>query len=198
MRYLLFHKPYGVLTQFSDDTGRPTLKDFVPVPRVYPVGRLDRDSEGLILLTDDGTLQHRLSDPKFDHPKTYWVQVEGVPSAEALEHLASGVEIQGERAKPASVKLLEGEPSPLALRDPPIRVRKSVPAAWIELTITEGRNRQVRHMTAAVGHATLRLIRVGIGPLKLGALKPGEWRNLTARELTRLKQAGQAGKAWSR
>ena len=182
MRHLLFHKPYGVLTQFTDSDGRRTLKDYVTVPSVYPVGRLDYDSEGLLLLTADGPLQHRLSYPRFDHPKTYWVQVERVPSADSLAQLATGVEIQDYRTKPAQVRLFDREPAPLAPRDPPVRFRKTVPTAWLELTISEGKNRQIRHMTAAIGHPTLRLIRVAIGDLTLGNLKPGDWRELTIDE----------------
>lgn len=188
MKLLVFHKPYGVLTQFTDAEGRPTLKDFIPVAGVYPVGRLDRDSEGLLLLTDDGALQHRLSDPRFEHPKTYFAQVERIPPEEALERLRKGVEIQGYRTKPAKVRLLEGEPEPLALRDPPVRFRKSVPTAWVELTLTEGKNRQVRHMMAAVGYPVLRLIRVATGGLQLGGLRPGEWREVTAAERALLVQ----------
>jgi 23S rRNA pseudouridine2457 synthase len=182
MRCLMFHKPYGVLTQFTDQAGRRTLKEFITVPSVYPVGRLDHDSEGLLLLTDDGSLQHRLSDPKFEHPKTYWVQVERVPSAESMARLAAGVEIQSYRTRPAVVRLIDGEPDGLAPRDPPVRFRKTVPTGWLEVTIAEGKNRQVRHMTAAIGHPTLRLIRVALGPLQLGALKVGEWRELAAGE----------------
>lgn len=178
MPSLLLHKPYGVLTQFTGVPGRRTLKDFVTIPSVYPVGRLDHDSEGLLLLTDDGALQHRLTDPKFAHPKTYWAQVERVPSTESLARLAAGVDIQGYRTRPAQVRLFDGEPTPLAPRDPPVRFRKTVATAWLELTIVEGKNRQVRHMTAAIGHPTLRLIRVAIGDLTLGDLKPGEWREL--------------------
>ena len=196
MPYLILHKPYGVLTQFTDSAGRRTLKDFVDVPSVYPVGRLDHDSEGLVLLTGDGAFQHALSHPKFDHPKTYWVQVERIPAAEALERLAAGVEIQGYRTKPAQVRLIDGEPTPLAPRDPPVRFRKTVPTAWLELTISEGRNRQVRHMTAAVGHPALRLIRVALGPLKLGDLKPGEWRELTSTELERLEADARGKRSW--
>jgi 23S rRNA pseudouridine2457 synthase len=182
-RYLLFHKPYDVLTQFTNDSPEPrrTLRDFIPVPGVYAVGRLDRDSEGLLLLTDDGTLQHRLTDPRYEHERTYWVQVEGTPVPQALEHLANGVDIQGYRTRPAKVRLLPAEPA-FPPRDPPIRVRKTVPTAWIEVTLTEGKNRQVRRMTAAVGHPTLRLVRVAIGRLRLEGLAPGEWRNLTEAE----------------
>lgn len=184
MRCLLLHKPYGVLTQFTDSGGRRTLKEFVGIPDVYPVGRLDHDSEGLLLLTDDGALQHRLSDPRFDHPKSYWAQVERVPSPEALERLRKGVEIQGYLTKLARVRLVELEVDP---RDPPVRFRKTVPTAWLELTISEGKNRQVRHMTAAVGHPTLRLIRVAIGKVTLGELKPGEWRELSPAECRQLE-----------
>jgi 23S rRNA pseudouridine2457 synthase len=151
---------------------------------VYSVGRLDHDSEGLMLLTNDGAFQHRLSDPKFQHPRTYWVQVEGVPSTQALDRLASGVVIQGERTRPAKTRLLAEAPA-LPPRDPPIRFRKSVPTTWLELTLTEGRNRQVRRMTAAVGHPTLRLVRVAIGSVRLGRLQPGEWRELTPEEVQR-------------
>ncbi len=186
-RSLLFHKPYGVLTQFTSplDSDARTLKDFIPVPNVYAVGRLDRDSEGLLLLTTNGKLQHRLSHPKFEHPKTYLVQVEGEPDAEALRKLAAGVKIQDWKTKPARVRLLDAEPA-LPPRDPPIRYRQSIPTAWMELTITEGRNRQVRRMTAAVGLPTLRLVRVAIGPLKLGDLLPGHWRDLTTIEKSAL------------
>ena len=186
MKCILFHKPYGVLTQFTGAEGRRTLKEFIPVPAVYPAGRLDHDSEGLLLLTDDGAIQHRLSDPRFDHPKTYWAQVERIPAARSLEQLSAGVDIQGHQTKPARVRLFEAEPAPLAERDPPVRFRKSVPTAWLELAISEGRNRQVRHMTAAIGHPTLRLIRVALGPLKLGNLKPGEWRELSPGECASL------------
>jgi len=187
-RYLLFHKPYDVLTQFTNDSPEPrrTLKDFIPVPDVYAVGRLDRDSEGLLLLTDDGALQHRLTDPRYEHPRTYWVQVEGSPTPQALEQLAKGVDIQEYRTRPAQVRMLPVEPE-LPLREPPIRFRKSIPTAWIEITLTEGKNRQVRRMTAAVGHPTLRLVRVAIGPLRLEGLAPGKWRNLTSSELKGLE-----------
>ncbi|XGW00151.1 MAG: pseudouridine synthase [Leptolyngbya sp. BL-A-14] len=184
-RYLLFHKPYDVLSQFTDDGTngvRQTLKDYVPVAGVYPVGRLDRDSEGLLLLTNHGSLQHRLSDPKFHHPRTYWVQVERVPDEAALQQLRQGVMIQGTKTRPATVMLLPEEPA-LPPRDPPIRFRKTVPTAWLELTLTEGRNRQVRRMTAAVNFPTLRLVRVAIGHLQLTGLAPGQWRDLTPDEL---------------
>lgn len=184
-RYIIFNKPYGVLSQFSGE--RQTLRDFIPVRNVYPVGRLDHDSEGLLLLTDDGVLQHRLSDPKFQHPRTYWVQVERIPDAAALRRLSEGVTIQGYRTRLARVRVLPADP-PLPPRDPPIRFRKTVPTAWIEITLSEGRNRQVRRMTAAVGHPTLRLVRIAIGDLRMGSLAPGEWRDLTAAESAGLKR----------
>lgn len=179
-RYILFHKPFGVLCQFSGE-GR-TLKDYIPIGGVYSVGRLDRDSEGLLFLTNDGRLQHRLTEPKFDHPRTYWVQVECSPTDKALRELAQGVVIQGHRTRPAKVRRLQAEPR-LPPRVPPVRFRKSVPTAWIEITLTEGRNRQVRRMTAAVGHPTLRLVRVAIGNLRLEGMPPGQWREVTPREL---------------
>jgi 23S rRNA pseudouridine2457 synthase len=185
--YILLNKPYGVLTQFSDvsDHPRPTLKDYVPVPGVYPVGRLDRDSEGLLLLTDHGALQHRLSDPQFGHPRTYWVQVEGIPEEPALESLRHGVTIQGYRTRPGQVQCLGHSPE-VPPRDPPIRVRQAIPTTWLEMTLTEGRNRQVRRMTAAVGLPTLRLIRVAIAHLSLEGLAPGQWRSLNPTEITAL------------
>jgi 23S rRNA pseudouridine2457 synthase len=189
-RYLAFYKPYDVLCQFTDESPpaqpRSLLKDFIPVPGVYPVGRLDQDSEGLMLLTDDGALQHRLSDPRFGHPRTYWVQVEGQPDAAALAQLEAGVTIQGYRTRPAIARLLPTEPD-LPPRHPPIRVRKAIPTTWLELTLTEGKNRQVRRMTAAVGYPTLRLVRVKLGELSWVGLAPGEWRDLTAAEVKRLR-----------
>lgn len=190
-QYLLFNKPYNVLSQFTDNSDsnnqRHTLKDYIPVSSVYPVGRLDRDSEGLLLLTNHGQLQHRLTDPKFAHPRTYLVQVEQTPDQTALRKLQEGVIIKNYKTRPAKVKLLSTEP-PLPPRDPPIRFRKTVPTAWLEITLTEGRNRQVRRMTAAVGFPTLRLIRTAIADLHLQGLKPGEWRNLNQTELASLKQ----------
>lgn len=183
-RYIIFNKPYGVLSQFSGE--RQTLRHFIPVKNVYPVGRLDQDSEGLLLLTDDGALQHRLCDPKFQHPRTYWIRVERLPDAQALRRLREGVTIQGYRTRRARVALLEPEP-PLPAREPPVRFRKTVPTAWIEITLTEGRNRQVRRMTAAVGHPTLRLMRVAIGDLRMEGLASGDWRELTAAEIATLK-----------
>jgi pseudouridine synthase len=179
--YLALYKPYDVLTQFTDAAGRATLKDFVQVPGVYPVGRLDRDSEGLLLLTDDGQLAHRLTDPRFEHPKTYLAQVERLPGPEALEVLRRGVELSDGRTRTAEIELL-AEPPALPDRPVPIRFRKNVPTAWLRLVLREGRNRQVRRMTAAVGHPTLRLVRVGVGPILLGDLAPGQWRDLTPDE----------------
>jgi 23S rRNA pseudouridine2457 synthase len=189
---LLFHKPYGVISQFTDSSGdRPTLRDFVNVPRVYPVGRLDHDSEGLLLLTDDGWLQHRLTDPRYEHPKTYWAQVEGVPDDEAIARLREGVQIWPDfRSRPARVERLPEEPA-LPPRDPPIRFRLSVPTSWLAITLTEGRNRQVRRMTAAVGFPTLRLVRVAIGEIRLAGLAPGKWREVTAAESAYLKPFGK-------
>lgn len=185
-QYLIFYKPYDVLSQFSDRQGeRATLKDFINIPNVYPVGRLDRDSEGLLLLTNHGQLQHRLSDPEYGHPRTYWVQVERIPDEKALQNLSQGVIVQGQRTRPAEVKQLAQEPA-LPPRDPPIRYRKSVPTCWLELVLREGRNRQVRRMTAAVGYPTLRLVRVAICHLTLQGLAPGEWRSLTTAEQNQL------------
>ena len=195
-RYILFYKPYGVLSQFTDNTSetqRRTLKEYIPVPSVYPVGRLDWDSEGLLLLTNHGQLQHRLCDPRFQHPRTYWVQVERIPDAAALTELRQGVIIENYRTRPAKVELLNVEP-PLPPRDPPIRFRKNVPTAWLEMTLTEGKNRQVRRMTAKVGFPTLRLVRVAIAGLSLENLQPGEWRDLTPEELNPLLKLVMQGK----
>ncbi len=178
-RLLLFNKPYDVLTQFSGGDGRATLKDFIEVPGVYPAGRLDRDSEGLLLLTSDGRLQARIADPRHKLAKTYWVQVEGEPDEAALRRLRDGVELNDGPTLPAEARRLD-EPA-LWPRHPPVRFRKSVPTAWLELTIREGRNRQVRRMTAAVGLPTLRLVRVRIGPWSVEGLAPGEWREVPAR-----------------
>jgi 23S rRNA pseudouridine2457 synthase len=167
------------------------LKHFIAIQGVYPVGRLDRDSEGLMLLTSDGVLQHRLTDPKYEHAKTYWVQVEGIPAKVALEALTSGVQILDYTTRPARTKVLNPEPS-VPTRNPPIRQRKSIPTTWIELTLTEGRNRQVRRMTAAIGFPTLRLIRVAIGSLQLGDLPPGAWRDLSAEESRLLRVSGHS------
>jgi pseudouridine synthase len=158
-RTIKLFKPFDVLTQFTDESGRATLKQYVPLPNLYPVGRLDRDSEGLLLLTDDGRLAHRLTDPRYEHPKTYLAQVERVPTVEAIEALRSGILLKDGPTRPAEAELLQGEPD-LPERPTPVRFRKNVPTAWIRLTIREGRNRQVRRMTAAVGFPTLRLVRV--------------------------------------
>ena len=165
-----------MLSQFTDEgSGKRTLKEFVPVPDVYPAGRLDYDSEGLVVLTDSGPLQARISDPKHSLAKTYWAQVEGIPDAAALNALATGVELKDGMTRPAKVRALP-EPDNIWQRDPPIRFRKSVPDSWVELQITEGRNRQVRRMTAAVGHPTLRLVRVQVGEWTIEGLAPGEIR----------------------
>jgi 23S rRNA pseudouridine2457 synthase len=174
---ILLNKPYGVLCQFTDAGGRPTLADYVPVARVYPAGRLDFDSEGLVLLTDDGALQARLADPRHRVVKVYRAQVEGVPAEDALARLRGGVRLKDGRTRPARVARID-EPAQLWPREPPIRHRASIPTAWIEIGLTEGRNRQVRRMTAAAGYPTLRLIRVAVGEYALGALRPGQWREV--------------------
>lgn len=185
--YILFHKPYGVLPQFSKEGDHKTLRDFGPFPKeVYAAGRLDADSEGLLFLTNDAGLNHRLTDPRFGHPRTYLVQVEGLPTEPSLDELRKGVAVQGKKTRPSEVRLLEQEPL-LPPRPVPIRFRKTVPTSWLEITLREGRNRQVRRMTAAAGFPTLRLVRIGIGLLELGLLKPGEHRNLTGEEVRKLK-----------
>ena len=171
---ILLNKPFKVLSQFRDPDGRATLADYVDVPGVYPAGRLDHDSEGLILLTDDGKLQARISQPKSRTRKTYWAQVEGAPSQEQLDKLVSGVMLKDGPARAVSARQLE-EPAALWPREPPIRYRASIPDSWIEIVLTEGRNRQVRRMTAAVGLPTLRLIRYSVGDWTVGTLNPGEW-----------------------
>jgi len=184
-RTLAFHKPYGVLPCFTDPDGRPTLADFIRVPDVYAAGRLDQDSEGLMLLTSDGALAHRITDPTHKLPKIYLAQVERAPSDAALQQLREGVVLSGKRTRPAGVRLLPELPE-VQERPVPIRFRKNVPTVWLELTLHEGMNRQVRRMTAAVGHPTLRLIRLAIGPIRLADLQPGAWRELTAEEFAQL------------
>jgi len=174
-RLILFNKPFGVISQFTETEHHKSLKHYLTMPGFYPAGRLDADSEGLVLLTDDGRLQHRISSPKFKQPKTYWVQVEGIPTPAALQQLCRGVAIRDYITRPAKACLMP-EPENLWARSPPVRFRKQIPTAWLTLTIEEGKNRQVRHMTAAVGFPTLRLIRVAIGDYRLDDLEPGDWR----------------------
>jgi 23S rRNA pseudouridine2457 synthase len=176
---LLFNKPYGVICQFSRDGLHRTLADYIQLPDLYPAGRLDTDSEGLLLLTDDGKLQHRITDPQHKLAKTYWVQVEGVPDEIALEQLRSGVKLKEFTTQPAEAQPMH-EPSDLWQRDPPVRFRKNIPTSWLQLTIREGKNRQVRRMTAAVGFPTLRLIRYAIGDWKLDGIPQGKWFNIKA------------------
>lgn len=174
-RILLLNKPYGVICQFSRDGLHPTLADYIALPGFYPAGRLDTDSEGLVLLTDDGKLQHRITDPKHKLPKTYWAQVEGIADEAALEKLRRGVQLNDGMTLPAGAEAM-AEPAHLWPRDPPVRFRKGIPTSWVALTLREGRNRQVRRMTAAVGYPTLRLIRYAIGDWTLEGLQPGQWR----------------------
>lgn len=185
---LKFWKPYDVLTQFTDPQGRLTLADYVRVPNVYAAGRLDRDSEGLLLLTDDNKLKTRLTEPRFAHPRTYWVQIERIPDEAALNKLRHGLELGDGVTRPTVVKVLAAPPD-LPPRDPPIRVRQTVPDCWIEITLTEGRNRQVRRMTAAVGHPTLRLVRCAVGKITLTGLEPGAWQPVSEAEETELRRS---------
>lgn len=173
-RLILFNKPFRVMCQFTDSAGRATLTRYISTSEVYAAGRLDFDSEGLVVLTDAGHIQHLITDPRHKLPKTYLAQVEGIPSEQAIRQLSRGVRLNDGMTLPAKARLIE--PPTLWERDPPIRYRKNIPTSWIRLTITEGRNRQVRRMTAAVGYPTLRLIREKIGPWELGALQPGEWK----------------------
>lgn len=178
---ILLNKPFQVLCQFSDHEGKTTLAEFIKQPSIYPAGRLDFDSEGLLLLTGDGQLQHQLTDPKHKLAKTYWVQVEGEISEQALQQLRQGIVLKDGKTRPAEASKMV-EPSHLWERNPPIRERANIPTSWIQLTISEGRNRQVRRMTAAVGHPTLRLVRYSIGPWSIGTLQPGEFRTETVPE----------------
>jgi 23S rRNA pseudouridine2457 synthase len=187
-RTIAFNKPYGLLPCFTDPDGRPTLADYVDLPGVYAAGRLDLDSEGLLLLTSDGRLAHYITDPQHKLPKVYLAQIERIPNEEALAQLREGVVLNGKKTRPAEVRLLPGDPQ-LPDRPVPIRFRKNVPTAWVEMTLREGLNRQVRRMTAAVGHPTLRLVRVAIGPVVLGELQPGAWRDLTSREIEQIYSA---------
>ena len=188
LRAIAFNKPYGVLPCFTDPEGRPTLADYIDLPGVYAAGRLDLDSEGLLLLTSDGRLAHFITDPQHKLPKVYLAQIERIPNEEALEQLRKGIVLNGKMTKPAEVRLLPDDPQ-LPDRPVPIRFRKNVPTAWVEVTLREGLNRQVRRMTAAVGHPTLRLVRVAIGPVALGDLQSGEWRDLTSREISQIYTA---------
>lgn len=184
-RTIIFCKPYQVLSSFTDREGRPTVGDYVPVPDIYAAGRLDYNSEGLLLLTSDGRLAHRITHPRYKLKKVYLVQVENIPDEIALNQLRSGVLVKGKRTRPAEVQLLLNEPQ-IFPRSEPIRYRKSIPTAWLKIGLREGRKRQIRHMTAAVGHPTLRLIRIAIGPITLTDLTPGQWRDLTRSELKAL------------
>jgi len=187
-RYIILYKPYNVLCAFTDPQGRPTLAQYVAAAGVYAAGRLDYDSEGLLLLTSDNWLLHRLTHPRFEHDKTYLVQVEGIPTEEALAQLRSGVMVKGGRTRPAEVELLPGEPA-VPPRTPPIRYRANIPTAWLRVVLREGRKRQLRHMTAAVGYPTLRLIRTHIGPIALDNLQPGQWRELSEEKLQTLAES---------
>lgn len=188
LRTLRFYKPYGVLTKFTDQGNRPTLADYIDVEGVYAAGRLDKDSEGLLILTNHNALKTRLTEPKYAHTRTYIVQVERIPESSALQQLRAGVNIRGYQTRPAEVELLQNPPT-LPERDPPVRFRKTVPTAFLHITLTEGKNRQVRRMTAAVGHPTLRLVRIAIGPIALDGLVPGEWQELTPHQIKALRSS---------
>ena len=186
MTTIAFWKPFGTLTKFTDEQGRPTLADWIDLPDVYPAGRLDRDSEGLLVLSADPALRGRLTSGR--HPRTYLAQVEGIVTDAALAELAGGFMVQGNRTSPAQARVIDS-PDWLAPREPPIRYRAAIPDTWIELTLTEGRNRQVRRMTAAVGNPTLRLVRWSVGPITLADLAPGSWRYLSPMEIDALDGA---------
>jgi len=188
LRAIAFNKPYGVLPCFTDPERRPTLADYIDLPGVYAAGRLDLDSEGLLLLTSDGRLAHYITDPQHKLPKLYLAQIERIPNEEALEQLRKGVVLNGKKTKPTEVRLLPDDPQ-LWDRSVPIRFRRNVPTVWVEITLREGLNRQVRRMTAAVGHPTLRLVRVAIGPIVLGGLQPSECRDLTSSEIEQIYSA---------
>jgi 23S rRNA pseudouridine2457 synthase len=188
LRTIAFNKPYGVLPCFTDPGGRKTLADYIDLPGVYAAGRLDLDSEGLLLLTSDGRLASHITDPHHKLAKIYLVQIERIPNEEALEQLRKGVVLSGKKTRPAEVRLLPNHPQ-LPDRSVPIRFRKNVPTAWVEITLREGMNRQIRRMTASVGHPALRLVRVAVGPIVLGGLQPGEWRELISGEIEQIYSA---------
>jgi 23S rRNA pseudouridine2457 synthase len=189
-RTIAFNKPYGILPCFTDPDGRKTLAAYIDLPGVYAAGRLDLDSEGLLLLTSDGRLASHITDPEHKLPKVYLVQIERIPNEEALEQLRKGVALSGKKTRPADVRLLPEAPR-FPDRPVPIRFRKNVPTAWIEVTLREGMNRQVRRMTASVGHPALRLVRVAVGPVVLGGLQAGEWRELTSGEIEQIYSAAR-------
>jgi len=180
--YVLFHKPFNILCQFTPEDGARTLSEFNLPKEIYPAGRLDKDSEGLLLLTDDGPLIQRLLEPRYNKEKTYWALIERVPTEEELEKFRNGLKIEDYQTRPAKIRILDPQPE-VPPRDPPVRVRKTVIDVWCEIILTEGKNRQVRKMTAAIGHPTLRLIRKNILNLELGVLKPGEWREISREDI---------------